>query len=96
MQQTITLTIPDVLNKHYSSQKKLEKLLYEAMIVEAYQEGHLSIRQCANLLGFTYEAFILWLGKRRVPLGVYEKQEQINQDAIFETFLSHYNDSQKK
>lgn len=68
MQQTVTVQVPDILADAYPSPEALERLLFEAMIIKAWQTAHISLGEAAELMNMSYEAFVLWLGSRGLVL----------------------------
>ncbi len=60
----LTLTLPDELVAHFHSEEELRRTLYEDFIIEQRQSGAISLSLAAELLGISYEAFFLLLGKK--------------------------------
>jgi len=65
--QTITLEMPEDVVAHYRDIDEIRQLLYEDFVASEYQKGNISLRQGANLLGLTYETFMVdFLGGRKI------------------------------
>lgn len=64
----ITLVMPEDVVARYSNLDEIRQLLYEDFVAYEYQKGNISLRQGANLLSLTYEAFMVdFLGGRQIP-----------------------------
>ncbi len=82
----ITLVMPDDVIARYRNIGEVKQLLYEDFVANEYQKGNISLRQGANLLGLTYETFMVdFLGGRQIPfingtpqeLAVESQQEEV-------------------
>lgn len=90
MPKTINIEIPDPIIENYASIDELERSLYEDIIISEFQKGNLSIRDSAELLGLTYEGFIEFLGKRKIPFINATKDELEESYKNFELFMQTY------
>ena len=90
MTQTITLTLPDIVAHRYTTPAALEQAVFEGIVTNEYQKGHISIREGAKLLGLTYEGFIEWLGKRKWSFINTSDDELQASYAQFEQFMQTY------
>lgn len=91
MAQTVNIQIPDMIAENYPTLDELQRGLYEDIIISEFQRGNLSIRDCAQLLDLTYEAFIEFLGKRKLSFITASKDELEKSYANFEKFVQAYN-----
>ncbi|EDN71467.1 hypothetical protein BGP_1865 [Beggiatoa sp. PS] len=67
--QAITLEIPESVIAGYSSLELLKQVIYEDFVASEYQKGSISLREGAQMLGLTYEAFMVdFLGHRKISL----------------------------
>jgi hypothetical protein len=65
--QAITLKIPDSVVAGYSSLELLKQVIYEDFVANEYQKGSISLREGAQMLGLTYETFMVdFLGNRKI------------------------------
>ena len=65
--QTITLEMPEEILENYQTVESLKQVIFENIVATEYQQGHISIRQGANMLGLTYEDFMVnFLGNRKI------------------------------
>lgn len=63
----ITLLMPEDVVARYKNLDEIRQLLYEDFVANEYQKGNISLRQGANLLGLTYETFMIdFLGGRQI------------------------------
>lgn len=90
MAQVITLTIPDVVAHRYTTHAALQQAVFEGIVTNEYQKGHITIREGANLLGLTYEGFIEWLGKRKLSFVNASDSELQTSYEDFEQFMQTY------
>ena len=66
--QSITLKIPESVVANYSSIEFLKQVIYEDFVASEYQKGSISLREGAQMLGLTYETFMVdFLGSRKIP-----------------------------
>lgn len=64
---TITLDMPEDVVARYGDLDEIRQVLYEDFVASEYQKGTISLRQGANLLGLTYEKFMVdFLGGRKL------------------------------
>ncbi|OQW90760.1 MAG: hypothetical protein BWK78_06240 [Thiotrichaceae bacterium IS1] len=64
---TLTLDLPDNLCQPYPTLEQLRQTVYEDFIAHEFQKGNVSLGQGAELLGLTYEQFMLdFLGSRQI------------------------------
>jgi len=64
---TIQLEIPEEISAYYHPPQQLSQIVYEDFIAQEFQKGHISLGQGAQLLGLTYEQFMIdFLGERRM------------------------------
>jgi len=65
--QAITLEIPESVVAGYSSLGLLKQIIYEDFVANEYQKGSISLREGAQILGVTYETFMVdFLGSRKI------------------------------
>jgi predicted HTH domain antitoxin len=65
--QAITLEIPESVAAGYSSLELLKQIIYEDFVANEYQKGAISLREGAQILGLTYETFMVdFLGNRKI------------------------------
>jgi len=65
--QAITLEIPESVAAGYSSLELLKQIIYEDFVANEYQKGSISLREGAQMLGLTYETFMVdFLGERKI------------------------------
>ncbi len=90
--QMITLEIPESVAAGYSSLEWLKQVIYEDFVASEYKKGSISLREGAQILGVTYENFMVnFLGNRKISLingtreelGLEEQQEAAWLDEIF-------------
>ncbi|HLC15291.1 MAG TPA: UPF0175 family protein [Thermodesulfovibrionia bacterium] len=63
----IAIPIPEEIIEYYNDIDKLKKIIIEDFVASEYEKGNISIRQGANILGLTYEKFMVdFLGKRKI------------------------------
>lgn len=93
MAQTISISVPDAIANEYESPDELKQGLYEDIIVRSFQKGILSIRECAKILGMTYEQFIEWLTERQISFITATEEELDESHARFESFMNSRNGS---
>jgi predicted HTH domain antitoxin len=84
------MTIPDVVANRYGSVDALRQAILEGIVTNEYQKGHITIREGANLLELTYEGFMEWLGKRKLPFINASDEELQDSYESFETFMQTY------
>ncbi len=89
MSKTIKIVIPDAIAENYS-EADLERRMYEDIIISEFQMGNLSIRDCAELLGLSYEGFLEFLGKRELSFITAGKDEIEESYKYFEGFMQTY------
>ena len=66
--KTVPILIPDEVAEIYGDIEELKRAVIEDFVAGEYEKGNISIRQGANILGLTYEAFMVdFLGKRGIP-----------------------------
>lgn len=66
--QAITIEIPDEIVKNYHTIDNLKQVIYDDFVAFEYQKGNISIREGVEMLGITYEQFMVdFLGKRKIP-----------------------------
>ena len=67
MMQTISIEIPDDILAQYHSPEDMRRRIVEDFVAQEYQQGNISIRQGATMLGLTYEEFMVeFLGQRKI------------------------------
>lgn len=93
MAQTISISVPDAIANGYKSPDELKQALYEDIIVRSFQKGILSIRECAKILGMTYEQFIEWLAERQISFAAATEEELTESYNRFESFMDSRNGS---
>lgn len=92
--QTVTIKVPEVIAEQYQTQEELRQSIYESMIIREFQKGMLTIRECAQILGLTYEGYIDWLGARKLSFITATPQELEESYNNFEKFMeSHQTES---
>lgn len=65
--KAIAIHIPEEIAENYADIDRLKQVIIEDVVAGEYQKGNISIRQGANILGLTYEEFMVdFLGKRRL------------------------------
>lgn len=84
---TLSITIPEEVSQLYHNPEVLKQIIIEAFVASEYEKGNLSIRQGANILGLTYEGFMLdFLGKRQIPLSSgsqAEREVELQQERLW-------------
>lgn len=66
--KTIPILIPDEVAEIYSDIDELKQTIIENFVASEFRKGNISIRQGADILGLTYEKFMIeFLGKRKIP-----------------------------
>ncbi len=94
----IQLEIPEEISTYYHPPQQLQQIVYEDFIAQEFQKGHISLGQGAQLLGLTYEQFMIeFLGKRRTSFinGTPEElaAEGLREQAWLEEFLRRANNT---
>lgn len=65
--QAITIEIPDEIVQNYHTIDNLKQVIYDDFVAFEYQKGNISIRQGVEMLGLTYEQFMVdFLGDRKI------------------------------
>jgi len=88
--RTVTIEVPEIIAEQYGTQEELRDSLYESMIIREFQKGLLTIRECAQILGLTYEGFIDWLGARKLSFVTATREELEESYNNFEKFMETY------
>lgn len=87
MSQTVLIEVPDLIAERFASRDELRGSVYEGFILSEFQRGYLSIRECATILGKSYEGFLEWLDDRGMPFILATTEELDNSYRDFEAFL---------
>lgn len=86
--QTITLEMPESVVASYPSLELLKQVIYEDFVASEYQKGSISLREGAQLLGLTYEAFMMdFLGSRKMSLINGTREELELEERLEEVWL---------
>jgi len=86
--QIITLEIPESVAASYSSLKSLKQVIYEDFVASEYQKGAISLREGAQMLGLTYEAFMVdFLGNRQISFINGSREELESEEEQEEAWL---------
>ncbi|MCP4111688.1 MAG: hypothetical protein GY749_40225 [Desulfobacteraceae bacterium] len=65
--KTVQILIPDEIAEIYSDIEELKQTIIEDFVAGEFKKGNISIRQGADILGLTYEEFMVsFLGKREI------------------------------
>ncbi len=93
---SIQLEIPDEISAYYDSPQQLPQVVYADFLAQEFQKGHTSLGQGAQLLGLTYEQFMIdFLGGRRISFinGTPEElaQENLREQMWLEELLGRAN-----
>ena len=69
---------------------ELKRRLFEDIVIAEFQKGNLSMRESAKLLGLTYEGFLEWLGRQKLPFITASQEELVDSYHHFEAFMQSY------
>ncbi len=80
--KTITLELPDaILESYEDNMDVLKKEMSRGFVIWEYLNGHLSLTECANILGIGYRGFLELLWSSGIPvdgLTEAELEEQVS------------------
>jgi predicted HTH domain antitoxin len=94
--QAITLEIPESVATNYSSLELLKQVIYEDFVANEYQKGFISLREGAQMLGLTYETFMVdFLGNRKISFINGSREELELEAQQEETWLNEIFDDKK-
>lgn len=87
--QTITIDIPQPIWNVESDLAALKQRIIEYLVLDEYQNGKISIREGARILGLTYEGFIDFLGNHHLSFINASRAELDESYQRFSSYMEH-------
>lgn len=87
---TISIEIPQVIWDIEPNISILKRRMIEYLVLDEYQNGKISIREGARILGMNYEEFMDFLGMHHISFINVTPEEQKDSYANFRTYMQQH------
>jgi len=86
---SVNVEIPDIVIENYENIQLVKNELQKCVIIWEYLNGHLSLRQCSELLEMRYRHFLELLWSKGIPIdGLSEEEVQNQVDWLYQHLTS--------